>query len=293
MKGSNSMFQELTLTAENGIRFSITKTENKVCIKAHLFTHMNPIVPVGFEYVKGTWTNGFTIRNKADGSEFVWVPVGVLEPTATQDGRTFDQKFGRRFFGVDDQFKFARGVDDILIEKNLVSERGGFYISAYLASKENGKLVFKKGMEPLIVKNLAEAEAEAKTYQLEGIRTKIPSGAVYDSICEWMGGDSNPLICEDSRSWGSFAGFNPKKVPTGSDEKYSRYGIYDLSGNVGEISAETYQQYFVVRTGEHNIAKRNYEYIENRFYKIENKGFRIALYVCNWNVNHNVIMQVV
>jgi hypothetical protein len=289
----HKMFQELVIKAENGIRFSVNENNGKMFIKAHLTTHVNPIVPYGFEYVRGTWVNGFTIRNKSDGSEFVWVPVGTLEATATLDGRIYDQKFGRRFFGVDDQFKFARLEDDFLVEKNLVNERGGFYISAYLASKENGKLVFKKGMEPFLVKNLAEAEAEAKTYQCEGVRTKLPSGAVYDSIFEWMGGDANPSICEDSRKWGSFSGYNPKKALTGSNEKYSKYGIFDLSGNMGEVSSETYQQYFSVRGGEHNVAKRTYEYINNKFYKLENKGFRIALYVCNLNVSRQIIMQVV
>lgn len=93
--------------APKGITFNVQEEKDGVIVIKAIheskkisseYNYKNPIIPKGFTYLKGEWKKGFTIRNLADGSEFVWVPVGYLKKDGTIDGENFNQSFGRRNF---------------------------------------------------------------------------------------------------------------------------------------------------------------------------------------------------
>ena len=62
--------------------------------------YKTPPVPTGFAHVKGEWDDGFVIRQIKDAfeseSEFVWIPVCLLDADGTLDGQNFQEQFGAR-----------------------------------------------------------------------------------------------------------------------------------------------------------------------------------------------------
>ena len=220
--------------------------------------YKNPTIPEGFEHLKGTWDTGFVIQNKADGSEFVWIPVGFLEADGTLDGTNFNERFGRRQFTTSDIFSpkvYHEEVDTDFFES--VKKYGGFYLSAFLASKgENDQIVFKRKCEVLNegIWNKARKYAENYAKDNPNIVSCLPSGAVYDSVLKWIIQAKVKDLYEiaiDSSSWGNFCYFKDdytlvtdKEYPTGSNEKWCTLNIYDLAGNNEEWTTEKVIGYF-------------------------------------------------
>lgn len=232
------------------------KEGNKIVLKKHEGKpYANPIIPEGFTHVCDEWNNGYKIRNMVDGSEFIWIPLGYLEADGTLDGKNFNQCFGRRNFRGDtfSENGYHEEVDSQMLES--VQKYGGLYISANLASLENGKLVFKKGNMPWVEvsKNAAQEAAGNYSDGNSSIVTCLPSGAVYDSIFKWIiqtGVKTYDEVVNDSTTWGNYinAENSPKQVtPTGSNENWKVLGIYDLAGNCCELSTEQYQKFTVTR----------------------------------------------
>lgn len=219
--------------------------------------YKSPTIPDGFEHLKGTWDTGYVIKNKADGSEFVWIPVGFLEADGTLDGINFNERFGRRQFTTEDIFSpedYHEEVDTDFFES--VKKYGGFYLSAFLASEgENDQIVFKKNCSVLNVGIWNEARKYAENYAKDNpnIVTRLPSGAIYDSVLKWIIQAKVKDLYEiaiDSSSWGNFAHFQNKQLiidrasRTGSKEEWSVLNIYDLAGNFDEWTTEGIIGYF-------------------------------------------------
>ena len=191
MKGN-----KIVLKVPKGITFRCMEENGTIVIEdihesekiVSEYNYKNPIIPKGFTYLKGEWKKGFTIRNLVDGSDFVWVPVGYLEKDGTIDGENFNQSFGRRNFRGEEfsSKEFHETADLEMIES--FKKYGGYYISAYLASVENGKLVFKKGNMPWGNISQQKAKKAAKNYagRNSNIVTCLPSGAAYDTIFKWI-----------------------------------------------------------------------------------------------------------
>ena len=247
--------KQIVLEATEGIVFRMREEENGlVRITAHqqkekvisTGDYRNPPIPRGFRYLKGSWIDGFTIKKESDGSEFVWIPVGWLEPNGTIDGSNFVERFGRRKW-LNEEFS----DEDIHEEVNWnlldsVKRHGGLYISRYHASNEEGKVVFQKNKMPFVNVNFHQARQFAESYAIneEEVNSCLTTGSAFDSLLQWIiqsGAKSKKEVVEDSTSWGNY--FNttnsPQKVlPTGSNENWCVCNIYDIAGNTDEWTEE-------------------------------------------------------
>lgn len=294
---------KIVLKASKGVSFRMKEEEDGVIVieasyencesknEASVYDYQNPYIPQGFEYLKGEWNNGFTIRNKAGGSEFTWIPVGFIEPDGTLDGVHFNERFGRRNFRGKEfsEKEYHEEVDQEILES--IKKYGGLYVSSHLASKENGKLVFKKGNMPLVNINQPDAKAAAEHYSdgNDEIVSCLPSGAVYDTVFKWIiqnGEKTFDEVVNNSTSWGNYYNTpnSPQNVtPTGSNKKWCVSNIYDLAGNCAEWTTELNDSSFVVLRGGFYLddgdnwpaAERGYNNPGNKY---DCTSFRAVLY---------------
>ena len=203
------------------------------------------IIPIGFEYLGGTKSRGYTVLNTRDGSRFIWVPVDILEADgAIDENLNFTEQFGRRNFGT----PLARFIDtpNPKLEES-VKKYGGFYISAFVASQRYSKPIFIRSSMPWSnVGSLYHAEMLAKRYATPSMNVLscLPNGAVYDTIFKWLiqtRAASRKKIMYDSTTIGNYWN-SPNSMRTiqltGSRKIYCLNGIYDIAGNVFEYSNE-------------------------------------------------------
>jgi hypothetical protein len=229
---------------ENGlVRITALKAKEKIASSGD---YQNPPIPEGFRYLTGSWKDGFTIKKESDGSEFVWIPVGWLQPNGTLDGRNFIERFGRRKWRNEEftDEEFHEEVNQSLLDS--VQKYGGLYIARYHASNENGEVVFKQNRMPLVNVDFYEAKqlAEAYARNEEQVNSSLTTGSTFDSLLQWIiqsGAKTKEEVVEDSTSWGNY--FNttnsPQKVlPTGSNENWCVCNIFDIAGNTDEWTEE-------------------------------------------------------
>ena len=294
---------KIVLKAPEGINFQMRMEKDGVIVveafyencesknEASIYNYQNPYIPQGFEYLKGEWEKGFTIRNKEDGSEFTWIPVGFIEPDGTFDGIFLNERFGRRNFRYEEfsEKEYHEEVDQTLLES--IIKYGGFYFSSYMASEENGEVVFKRGKMPWVNINQIHAKAAAEHYAdgKDEIVSCLPSGAVYDTVFKWIIQTGEKIfeeVVEDSKNWGNF-GCHPsleKNIkPTGSRESWRVCNIYDLAGNCDEWTTEWRgNDYVVIRGGFYFVGRyfwpavmRSIDFPVNNS---NNTSFRAVLY---------------
>ena len=316
----------LKLEAEKGIYFEIpNETNNELVIKAHInhkqycmencsnspmqstesngFTFLstdisasrnyaNPPIPPKYRYIRGKWNHGFVIERLRDESQFVWVPVGFLEPNGTIDDVSFNQQFGRRTFGKNIQFGKYEYEEKLSSKQQESVERyGGFYLSRFNISQNarTGRYESKRGQVPCIV-TFREALRIADYFECSTspkVSSHLTFGAEYDSTLEWLIESKVKTLKEIANysfDWGNFScnEHNTGAIITGSSESFCTNEIYDLSGNVKEWTQETYCS----GTNYSSIIKRggSYKSSSNAAYREkcgvnELAGFRIALYL--------------
>lgn len=251
----NKIGKRIVLEASKGVTFQMQEGAEEIVIKAMIEyiastysdNYKEPMIPEGYVHLKGDWDNGFVIQNKSDKSEFVWIPVGFLDSDATLDGETFAEKFGRMNFDNSDfsANDYHEEVNQELFES--IKKYGGYYLSACHASKEKGKLVFKKGNMPWVNINYPDAKAAAASYAKgsKDVVSCITTGAAFDTMLRWIiksGAKTKEEVVKDSTSWGNYwnAPNSPRKVmPTGSNENWCVCNICDIAGNVDEWTSET------------------------------------------------------
>lgn len=276
-------------TEDNKIGLDIREDEGGVLLISAIRcneNYMNPVIPDGFEHLKGEWNTGFTIINKIDKSEFVWVPAGMVESDGTLDGVHFNEKFGRRKFQRACIFsnEYHEEVDTEMVES--IKKYGGYYIAAFSAHEENERIVSQKGKDPKVYINWMDAKKYAEDYAKDNpsIVSCMPSGAAYDTLFKWIiqsGEKTFEEVTELSTSWGNFRE-DPK--PTGSDEKNCVYNIYDLAGNVSEWSTEMVGSWDIVLRGGIRYSSPSRwaaacRYPCRRHYTRSDVSFRLMLYL--------------
>jgi formylglycine-generating enzyme required for sulfatase activity len=255
--------------------------------------YTNPPIPEGWEYVVGTNEDGFTIQD-SKGNQFVWVPVGFLNPNGTLDGYSCQYNFGRRNYRNDDFSSDGFNEEmncELRKQWESVKKYGGFYISRYNISRINGEAKSVKGAMPWTNINWYDAMEAAKAFG-DGVSVKshLPFGAEYDSVLEWFmksGKRTQKDVADNSTQWGNF--FNSRNATkgvaeTGMREAWSTNRIYDFAGNVEEWTQERYKSsYPVLRGGYYDrygyscpVAYRSYTFPDDAFKQF---GFRAALYI--------------
>lgn len=220
--------------------------------------------------------------------QFVWVPVNMLIANGSVDGgKTFNQKIGLRKFS-DEQFENSKIGEKARESLLSVGKYNGFFISRYNVSKTLGTPKTVKGKKPWIEAGF-ELAKNVSASETDTVATHLTSSYEYDSILEWLL-ESNINIF-DSSEYGNYFTDNcqSKLLPTGSSKKFSLKNIFDLAGNVSEITTELENGAAVIRGGSYenygdifSVSFRdmkNDEEDSDSEETIKNIGFRITLII--------------
>lgn len=277
---------------EKGMKFNMESDLSSKCIRKNKANYKNPPIPEGYHYVVGSWNDGFVISRNFDKSQFVWIPVGCLEPNGTIDGIGFKERFGRRNFHNEDHFCFRYTEQSQELEEQIesVQQYGGFYISRFVMSRYNrGEIVSCRGNCPLVFQSETFALHSAKCFEnRENLSSHLVYGAEFDSMLEFIMFSKSKsyyeVVC-DSTSWGNYvvastgtedaSALNFSVCNTGSSEMWCANRIYDVAGNICEFTQErnVFSSSPIFRGGVWNltnVAARDVVGIGAR-------GFRVAL----------------
>ena len=203
-------------------------------------------IPKGFTYVTGTKETGTVIQDSI-GNEFVWVPA--TEATYVKD-TTFPG------FTPTGDGKLPSGITD---ETSDVKKYGGFYIARYEAgipeedtspSNKIGVPVSKKDATvwTFILYINAKASAESMINN-EYVQTGLLTGKAWDTTCHWIEDSLSSINASanltDSRYYGNYVNSlapanenSGTKRTAGFSENWKTKNIYDLAGNVWELTSE-------------------------------------------------------
>lgn len=303
MNNNFNRYSEFVFRADEGVKFEFHEgNHGELIIKAINVSandgmynprYVEPPIPRGYRYAFGTWYNGFVIEKVLDGSQFVWIPVGSLDPDATLDGINFSEKFGRRNFSNPCFCECTETISDELIKQiESIRKYGGFYISRFnISIDENRKAKSIQGANPCICVDYNQAKKIAATME-EGssLKSHLVYGAEYDSMLSWLiksNVKSYDEVAIDSTKWGNYFN-NPNAfkalMVTGSNEDWSANGIYDIAGNMSEWTQESSIHYnAVLRGGKFfyygDIYPAAHREIQNPFSKDTHGCFRTALYI--------------
>ncbi len=325
----------LELEAPNGITFEVSnEKDGKVIIKANIDdssfcdqncskqTHLlpketeiqhvdtslkenyaNPPIPSGYIYIRGNWKDGFVIERESDESQFVWIPVGFLNPNGTLDGISFNSKFGRRCYFANPEI-FSRKdfyeplTEELQMQVKSVKKYGGFYISRYnISMSKYGNPQSKRCEIPLECTRDEILHLASSFENTDTIKSHLTYGAEYDSVLEWFmksGKKSFYSIVTNSTSWGNY--FHEKQQDdcikerkpqlTGISDTWCVNRLYDFAGNVTDLTQEEFgfSKARVRRGGSfkdsgRTCAAATRQVSEYDFPNLDKYGFHIALYL--------------
>ena len=245
---------------ENANVDSIVSDYGKTII-GDTFSYQNPVIPVGFKPVETTtaswtvaggtnypsgWNNGLVIQDE-NGNQFVWIPV---------DGNNII--YSVNYSLPSDYSPSTENTYDldvpigVISQENQIEKYGGYYIARFEAgdptasSKRNSNSpttaipVSKQGMWPysyIKMTNINDvAQSISKTnYYVSG----LTSGTQWDTMCSWLE-KAGFNVTSNSQSWGNYHKnlFSYSMKTTGSSDTYRANNLYDVAGNVWELTAE-------------------------------------------------------
>lgn len=233
-----------------GFRVLMYKTGN-----ATIEGYNEPYVPTGFTHTEGEWNTGFVIKEDSTGNEFVWIPVDGYN--LHLDRSEFENTFS----------SMAKSTDTLEMAFKLsVYTYGGYYVGRYEAgisetSGDNvGTPVSIKGAEPWtsISRTNAKASAEEMYASNTEVSSKLMNSYAYDTMLNWLKkadySQTTYDVDVDSSTWGNYkdnTNATNKKSLTGSNEAWKANNIYDIAGNVWELTTESYNKEAVARGGDY------------------------------------------
>ena len=255
-------------------------------------------VPKGFTYKEGTKDTGLVIQD-AKGNEFVWVP-------ATESTYVKDTSFPSVTPTGDD--KVPNGITDEIAD---VKKYGGFYIGRYEAgvpenqtaidgksgstSNVKGVPVSKKNANVWTYIDYTNAKASAESMiSNEYVQTGLLTGKAWDTTCHWikdgLGSINESASLRDSSYYGNYSNSlapanenSGTKRTAGFNENWKTKNIYDLAGNVWELTSEACSPLFILRGGSYD-GDGSYDPVSfrsGRYASVtnDNIGFRPRLYI--------------
>lgn len=213
------------------------------------------------------------------------------------DGVSFHSRFGlRNWYNYDFTLSgWHESVPENIVES--IKKWGGFYISRYVASLENGELAYKRGNLPLIGLSYDEAIVYGSSLKTDctDVEHCLIWGSAYDSLCQWIiqsGTKTRNDVLDDSTYLGNYSNNDkyhskddvPALLPTGSNENWEILNVYDLAGNIVEFTQEKHSNNrIVLRSGNYRVVGRDYP-IGDRYFreppyrKVNLAGFRCMLF---------------
>ena len=189
-----------------------------------------------------------------------------------------------------------------------IKKYGGFYIGRYETGILENEAVIRRMNENLTEQNWAQMYQKTKKIKGEkdNVKTSMIWNTLWDYTIEWLvntESKSYETICS-SDSWGNYMNSSfsyytdieanmdkkekgsskSKVIPSGSADYTKANNIYDMAGNVNELTLGGYSHYFVFRGGcysslsekEKSCAYRSYQNINNESEK-EKTGSRAIL----------------
>ncbi len=256
--------------------------------------YMNPPIPNNYEYVKGTWSDGFVIRRKEDGSEFVWVPVGSLKANGTLDGKIFDQQFGRRNWCGDDFSEngyYEPMTKELKRQWESVKKHGGFYVTRYDISinihTDRPQSIKQELPATFISRNRVMEIAAGMENNSEFVSSHLIYGSEHDCVLQWFleSGEISKRQIRDKYCKGK-ASYRHR---TGTNEDWKANEICDFSENVLKVTQELWKndnlavlrgahgdQYSPAGYRWHVNNESSKDYVEYYF------TFRIVLYIAQF-----------
>lgn len=265
----------------------------------------NPYIPSGFVHTEGNVENGFVISDVSETknkyNEFVWVPVDYIydNTTLSKGTQMYDEEEVK--YSKLQNLRLDLESDEIIYNDSSSSEEykamiksvkkyGGFYVARYEAgdvdatsyrvsnSNEENTVEFRKNLYPYNFITLEKAISQSRDMYSTDVKSHLIYGCQWDAIMHWVNlkkGDIN-----NSTTFGNYFG---NLNTTGKEESYVTNNIYDLAGNVAEMTMEVDENSnLIVRGGSFN---KNDEKIDSKIsisidgLKDETISFRTVLYI--------------
>ena len=257
-------------------------------------------IPIGFTYKEGTKYTGLVIQD-SKGNEFVWVPA--TESTYVKD-TSFPGPSTPTGEGT-----LPNGITDEIAD---VVKYGGFYIGRYEAGvPENQTTIDGKSSDTSNVEGIPVSKKDAVVWTEisyinakknaenmivnEYVQTGLLTGKAWDTTCHWIEDSLSSINAKaslkDSRYYGNYdnslspanvSGYRKKQV-AGYSDKWMVKNIYDLAGNVWELTSEASSSGFIRRGGcggnDGSSVPVSYRYLSNASFTYNDIGFRVRLYI--------------
>ena len=176
---------------------------------------------------------------------------------------------------------------------------GGFYIGRYETGMEGNKAVIRKMNENIAKQSWAEMYQ--KTQEIKGDKNNVTTSMIWSSLwdytMQWLinTGAKDDEEIHFSETWGNYSHYASeasKKIPAGSLENTKSNNIYDMAGNVNELTLGCYGHDFCHRGGSYlsqseeeiSCASRGYQGITD---KTEDTGSRAILLLKNLEIENS------
>ena len=248
-------------------------------------TYNNPIIPAGFKAIDageaawgdGTanptgWNNGLVIEDE-DKNQFVWVPVDGTTIKYQNNVLSGDTK------GTDGDEPTKNGKE--LTVTDQINAYEGYYVARYETGKVGVVTVSKPEESPWTSINLATAKSRTETMYEDSqyVQAGVITGTQWDTMMSWIAStEGKDTVEKVNTAIGKYTG--TEKALTASSENYKVKNLYDLFGNVQEMTNEINGNNVIVRGGAYDQSKSGLSRTSIRNGQTaDNMGFRTVLYV--------------